>query len=83
MELEEKKMFDLNEYLKLEQIGKILDGNDLLNFFINMDKLVDTEKMENDIQTLKTLLMKVAELYEKKIVFVVDKNKVEMFEAIE
>lgn len=76
-------MFDLNEYLKLEQIRKIPDGNDLLNFFINMDKLVDTEKMENDIQTLKTLLMKVAKLYEKKIVFVVDKDKVEMFEAIE
>lgn len=72
-------MFDLNEYLKLEQIGKIPDGNDLLNFFIN----IDTEKMENDIQVLKTLLMKVAELYEKKIVFVVDKDKVEMFEAIE
>lgn len=76
-------MFDLNEYLKLEQIGKIPDGNDLLNFFINIDKLVDTEKIENDIQTLKTLLMKVAKLYEKKIVFVVDKDKVEMFEAIE
>lgn len=76
-------MFDLNEYLKLEQIGKISDRNDLLNFFINMDKLVDTEKIENDIQILKTLLMKVAELYEKKIVFVVDKDKVEMFEAIE
>ena len=83
MELEEKKMFDLNEYLKLEQILKILDRNDLLNFFINIDKLVDTEKIENDIQTLKTLLMKVAKLYEKKIVFVVDKDKVEMFEAIE
>ena len=26
-------MFDVNEYLKLEQIGKIPDGNDLLNFF--------------------------------------------------
>lgn len=76
-------MFDLNEYLKLEQIEKIPDGNDLLNFFINIDKLVDTEKMENDIQTLKTLLMKVAKLYEKKIVFVADKDKVEMFEAIE
>ena len=76
-------MFDLNEYLKLEQIGKIPDRNDLLNFFINMDKLVDTEKMENDVQTLKTLLMKVAKLYEKKIVFVADKDKVEIFEAIE
>lgn len=76
-------MFDLNEYLKLEQIEIIPDENDSLNFFINMDKVVDTEKIENDIQTLKILLMKVAELYEKKIVFVVDKDKVEMFEAIE
>lgn len=76
-------MFDINEYLKLEQIGKIPNGNDLLNFFINMDKLVDTEKMENDVQTLKTLLMKVAKLYGKKLVFVVDKEHVEMFESTE
>lgn len=76
-------MFDLNEYLKLEQIEKIPNRNDLLNSFINIDILVDTEKIENDIQTLKTSLMKVAELYGKKIVFVVDKDKVEMFEAIE
>ena len=43
MELEEKKMFDLNEYLKLEQIGKISDRNDLLTVY---NKIIDEMKKE-------------------------------------
>lgn len=49
---------------------------------INLDLQVNTEKIDKDLDTLKQMLMNLADVLHKKLVFVVDKNSVEVFQNI-
>lgn len=46
---------------------------------VNFDLQVDTEKIDEDLNTLKQTLMDLAGALHKKLVFVVDENDVEVF----
>jgi hypothetical protein len=46
---------------------------------INLDLQVNTEKLDEDLDTLKQMLMSLAGALHKKLVFVVDENDVEVF----
>ena len=46
---------------------------------INLDLQVNTEKIDEDLDTLKQMLMSLAGALHKKLVFVVDENGVEVF----
>ena len=72
-------MFEIEDYINF----KNFDTNDFLRGLFNMDSIINKEKMEKDILSLKENLIKVAKLYDKKLIFVVDKEHVEMFESTE
>ena len=46
---------------------------------VNFDLQVDTEKIDQDLETLKQILMSLAGALHRKLVFVVDENGVEIF----
>lgn len=46
---------------------------------VNLDLQVDTEKIDQDLETLKQILMNLAGALHRKLVFVVDENGVEVF----
>ena len=50
---------------------------------INLDLQVNTEKIDEDLDTLKQMLMSLAGALHKKLVFVVDENGVEVFRGFE
>lgn len=50
---------------------------------INLDLQVNTEKIDEDLDTLKQMLMSLAGALHKKLVFVVDENDVEVFRGFE
>jgi len=72
-------MFETEDYINF----KNFDTNDFLKALFDMDSIINKEKMEKDILSLKENLIKVAKLYGKKLIFVVDKEHVEMFESTE
>ena len=49
---------------------------------VNFDLQVDTEKVDQDLDTLKQMLMSLAGRLHRKLVFVVDENGVEVFQNI-
>ena len=49
---------------------------------INLDLQVNTEKIDEDLDTLKQMLISLAGALHKKLVFVVDENDVEVFQNI-
>lgn len=49
---------------------------------INLDLQVNTEKIDEDLDTLKQMLMSLAGALHKKLVFVVDENDVEVFQDL-
>lgn len=49
---------------------------------INLDLQVNTEKIDEDLDTLKQMLMSLAGALHKKLVFVVDEDGVEVFQNI-
>lgn len=59
-------MFDWKEYVNLK-------------YTTNFDLQVDTEKIDQDLETLKQMLMSLAGALHRKLVFVVDENGVEVF----
>ena len=65
-----KKMFDWKEYVNLK-------------YTTNFDLQVDTEKIDQDLETLKQMLMSLAGALHRKLVFVVDENGVEVFRGFE
>ena len=50
---------------------------------INLDLQVNTEKIDEDLDTLKQMLMSLASALHKKLVFVVDEDGVEVFRGFE
>ena len=50
---------------------------------VNFDLQVDTEKIDEDLDTLKQMLMNLAGALHRKLVFVVDENGVEVFRGFE
>lgn len=50
---------------------------------VNFDLQVDTEKIDEDLETLKQMLMSLAGALHRKLVFVVDENGVEVFRGFE
>ena len=50
---------------------------------VNFDLQVDTEKIDKDLETLKQILMSLAGALHRKLVFVVDKDGVEVFRGFE
>lgn len=63
-------MFDWKEYVNLK-------------YTTNFDLQVDTEKIDQDLETLKQMLMNLAGALHRKLVFVVDENCVEVFRGFE
>lgn len=63
-------MFDWKEYISPKCI-------------VNFDLQVDTEKIDQDLETLKQMLMNLAGALHRKLVFVVDENGVEVFRGFE
>lgn len=63
-------MFDWKEYVNLK-------------YTTNFDLQVDTEKIDQDLETLKQMLMSLAGALHRKLVFVVDENGVEVFRGFE
>ena len=49
---------------------------------INLDLQVNTEKIDEDLDTLKQMLMSLAGALHKKLVFVVDEDGVEVFQDL-
>lgn len=49
---------------------------------VNLDLQVNTEKIDEDLDTLKQMLMSLAGALHKKLVFVVDENDVEVFQDL-
>jgi len=50
---------------------------------INLDLQVNTEKIDEDLDTLKQMLMSLAGALHRKLVFVIDENDVEVFQSFE
>ena len=50
---------------------------------VNFDLQVNTKKIDEDLDTLKQMLMSLAGALHKKLVFVVDENDVEVFRGFE
>lgn len=63
-------MFDWKEYISPKCI-------------VNFDLQVDTEKIDQDLETLKQMLTSLAGALHRKLVFVVDENGVEVFRGFE
>lgn len=76
-------MFETKDYINFERLKQNFDANNFLKALFDMDSIIDKKEMEKDILSLKENLIKVAKLYGKKLIFVVDKEHVEMFESTE
>ena len=72
-------MFDWKDYLLLKT-GKLYVSDKTGKLTLALDFTEDNKKIEHDIKELKQSLMNVAKCFHKKLIFVVDEDKVEMFE---
>ena len=72
-------MFDWKDYLLLKT-GKLYVSDKTGELTLALDFIEDNKKIEHDVEELKQSLMNIAKCFHKKLIFVVDEDKVEMFE---
>ena len=72
-------MFDWKDYLLLKT-GKLYVSDKTGKLTLALDFTEDNKKIEHDVEELKQSLMNIAKCFHKKLIFVVDEDKVEMFE---
>lgn len=72
-------MFDWKDYVTLKT-GNLYISDETGKLTLALDFTENKDKIEHDIEELKQSLMNVAKLLDKRLVFVVDKDRVEMFE---
>lgn len=72
-------MFDWKDYLLLKS-SKLYINDGTGKLTLALDFTENKNKIEHDVEELKQSLMNIAKCFHKKIIFVVDEDKVEMFE---
>lgn len=72
-------MFDWKDYLLLKT-SKLYVSDKTGELTLALDFTEDSKKIKHDVEELKQSLMNVAKCFHKKLIFVVDEDKVEMFE---
>ena len=72
-------MFDWKDYLLLKT-SKLYVSDKTGELTLALDFTEDSKKIKHDVEELKQSLMNIAKCFHKKLIFVVDEDKVEMFE---
>ena len=72
-------MFDWKDYLLLKT-SKLYVSDKTGELTLALDFTEDSKKIKHDVEELKQSLMNIAKSFHKKLIFVVDEDKVEMFE---
>lgn len=73
-------MFDWKDYLILKNYKVHFEDKTPGRIDVDLDFIENEEKIQHDINELKQSLMNISKLFNKKLIFVVDKDKIKMFE---